>query len=97
MPGNIQLDYLDRSLRFLTRDLIARYSTDMRAAWQVIVMVRGWNVSRRQQFLRELLEEVSKGAACPIAHDELLWNMRPEHICRAALKASRRDKEVAGY
>ena len=97
MPGNIHLDHLDRSLRFLTRELIARYSTDMQAAWQVIVMVRGWNVSGRQQFLRELLEEVSKGAQFPIAHDELLWNMRPEHVCRAALKASRRNKKATGY
>jgi len=97
MPGNIHLDHLDRSLRFLTRDLIAGYSTDMQAAWQVIVMVRGWHVSGRQQFLRELLEEVSKGAGCPIAHDELLWNMRPEDVCRAALKASRRNTRVVGY
>jgi hypothetical protein len=61
----------------------------MRAAWQLIPMVRGWIISGRQQFLHELLKEVSKGAGVPISHDELLWNMRPEHVCRAALKAIR--------
>jgi hypothetical protein len=69
----------------------------MQAAWQVILMVRGWSVFGRQQFLRELLEEVSKGASFPIARDELLWNMRPEHVCRAALKVSRLSMRVAGY
>lgn len=89
MLGNVNIDQLDDSQRFLTRDRIALYSTDMRAAWQVILMVRGWIFSRRQQFLHELLTEVSKGAGFPVSHDELLWNMRPEHVCRAALKAVR--------
>ena len=61
----------------------------MQAAWQVILMVRGWPFFRRQQFLHELLKEVSNGAGCPVTADELLWNMLPEHICRAALKAGR--------
>jgi hypothetical protein len=89
MPGNIPLEQLDTSLHFLTRKLIAPYSTDMQAAWQVIVMVRGWDSIHRQVFLRELLAEVSKGTGSPVSHDELLWNMRPEHVCRAALKAGR--------
>ncbi len=89
MPGNIPLEELDTSLHFLTRTLIAPYSTDMQAAWQVIVMVRGWASSSRQHFLQELLREVSKEARSPVSNDELLWNMRPEHVCRAALKAAR--------
>lgn len=89
MPGNINLEQLDNSLHFLTRTLIAPYSTDMQAAWLVILMVRGWDSPRRQQFLHELVREVSKEAGSPVSHDELLWNMRPEHVCRAALKAAR--------
>jgi hypothetical protein len=89
MPGNVNLEQLDASLRLLPRDRIATYSTDMEAAWQVILMVRGWVSSRRQRFLHKLLLEVSKGAGQPVSHDELLWNMRPEHVCRAALKAVR--------
>ncbi len=89
MPGNLNLDHLDDGFLFLTRDLIAHYSTDMQAAWNVILMVRGWEVSRRQEFLQALLREVYKGAGSSVPQDELLWNMRPEHICRAALKAVR--------
>jgi hypothetical protein len=89
MPGNVNIDQLDASLRYLARDLIAHYCTDMQAAWQVILMVRGWNLSSRQRFLHELLQEVSADASLPLAEDELLWNMRPEHVCRAALKAVR--------
>ncbi len=89
MPGNVNIDQLDISLPFLARDLPAHHSTDMQAAWQLILMVRGWIFSCRQQFLHELLKEVSKGAGFPVSHDELLWNMRPEHVCRAALKAVR--------
>jgi hypothetical protein len=89
MPGNVNLDQLDQTLLFIARDLIAHYSTDMQAAWQVILMIRGWSSFRRQQFLQELLKEVSKGAGFLVLQDELLWNMRPEHVCRAALKAVR--------
>jgi hypothetical protein len=89
MPGNIDIAHLAPGLRSFSRDLIGPYSTDMQAAWQVILMIRGWSYVRRQQFLHELLKEVSKGAGFPVSHDELLWNMLPQHVCRAALKAGR--------
>ncbi len=58
-------------------------------AWQVVLMVRGWNFFHRQQFLIELQLEVSKAAGGRLSNYELLANMRPEHVCRAALKAAR--------
>jgi hypothetical protein len=59
----------------------------MRAAWQVILMVHGWPMPSRQKFLQKLLNGVSRGAGFPVPPDELLWNMRPAHICYAALQA----------
>jgi hypothetical protein len=95
MPGNVNIEQLDDSLRFLARDLIAHYSTDMQAAWQVILMVRGWLFPSRRRFLQELLKEVSKEAGFPVSSDELLWNIRPEDVCRAALKAVRSGAPAA--
>jgi hypothetical protein len=89
MPGNINFDQFCNSPRLVQRHLIAHYSTDMQAAWQVIQMVRGWNFYHRQRFLVELWLEVSKANGFSVSEYELLWNTRAEHVCRAALKALR--------
>jgi hypothetical protein len=89
MPGNIDFGQLDNGACSISRDRTAPYSTNMPAAWQVVLMVRGWVFYERQKFLGELQLEVLKAAGGYVSEYELLANMRPEHVCRAALKAAR--------
>jgi len=89
MPSNIDLGLLTNSAGSISSDRIAHYSTNMQAAWQVVLMVRGWDVYQRQKFLVELQLEVLRAAGEHVAANEFLANIRPEHVCRAALKAAR--------
>ena len=79
------------------RDDPPRYSTDIAAAWQIVEWARA-DDRRWELYCVALQDEVSKGVNRGLLPDRYVWqHVKPEHICRAALRAQvgkvREDEE----
>ena len=58
------------------------------AAFEVVEKVRSWIFSRRQVFKRHLqAAALTSKDGTIFAWEELIFALKPEHICRAALHA----------
>jgi hypothetical protein len=69
------------------RDEPPRYSTDIAAAWHIVEWARG-DDRRWELYYAALQQEVSRDLQKGLLPDRYVWqHVKPEHICRAALKA----------
>lgn len=78
-----------------SRGEVPFYSTDIKAAWEVLGVVKGWLFSKRMRCLNELSKVVTMRVSpkmntqlMQIAWPDVLVHLQPQDICRAALLAS---------
>jgi hypothetical protein len=74
------------------------FSTDIKAAWEVIKKIGEWDFSKRLKFANELdrLVCIRKQHQGILIHlSDILIYMEPEDICRAALKAIQASQDVS--
>jgi hypothetical protein len=63
------------------------YSTDIAAAWLVVLEIGSRIFSKRKGFLEELTRLVRERTGQPVAWPDVFWFVTPELICLAALQA----------
>ncbi len=86
-PGTITLSFYEHSL--------PKYSTDIAAAWEVFQKIHSMVFSKRKAFMEEVQRLVSARANehsalerdFTMAWPDVFWQITPEIICLAALKA----------
>jgi hypothetical protein len=62
------------------------YSTDIRAAWEVVKKVRAWEPEHRFEFARRLHWAIEDRIGISIGDRNVILYAEPVDICRAALK-----------
>jgi hypothetical protein len=77
----------DKHGNYTQMTLLPYYSSSISAAWQVHKVACGWLFSERRAYLDALTDIIRAEVKQSVAWPDVLIFLRPEHICRAALRA----------